>query len=204
MLCFLHFYLHVYLHYETGLLQGGVCDYVTSLPIFTNMYTQIETERLIIRPIKTTDKHFILNLLNTPGWLQFIGDREVKDDIGAEKYIQNILENKNFFYSVFELRDTKQQIGIITLLYRDNQEFPDIGFAMLTEFEKKGYAFEATAKYLEEILTQKRVAKVIAMTLPENSKSIKLIERLGLQYEGNVQDKTKVLRLYSLTFANNE
>lgn len=168
------------------------------------MYIQIETERLIIRPIKTTDKHFILNLLNTPGWLQFIGDREVKDDIGAEKYIQNILENKNFFYSVFELRDTKQQIGIITFLYRDNQEFPDIGFAMLTEFENKGYAFEATAKYLEEILTTKRVAKVIAMTLPENSKSIKLIERLGLQYEGNIQDKTKVLRLYSLTFANNE
>jgi len=39
------------------------------------MYRQIETERLLIRPIKITDTSFILDLLNSDGWLQFIGDR---------------------------------------------------------------------------------------------------------------------------------
>lgn len=168
------------------------------------MYRQIETERLLIRPIKTTDKSFILNLLNTKGWLQFIGDRKVKDDIDAEKYIEKILDNKNFFYSVFELRETKLPVGIITFLYRDNQQFPDIGFAMLPKFDKNGYAIEATKKYLEEIANEKQVDKVIAITLPDNSKSIRLIERLGLKYEYEIQDNSKILHLYSRTLIENK
>lgn len=168
------------------------------------MYRQIETERLLIRPIKMDDKRFILELLNTKGWLEFIGDRKVKDDIDAEKYIQNILDNKNFFYNVFELRATKKPIGLITFLYRDNQQFPDIGFAMLPEFENKGYAFEAAKKYLEEITNEKNVDKVIAITLPHNTNSIKLIEKLGLKYENKFVDKSEVLNLYALTLDNNK
>jgi len=163
------------------------------------MYRQIETERLLIRPINSADKSFILALLNTKGWLQFIGDRNVKNEIDAEKYIQSILDNKNSFYNVFELREIKMPIGIITFLYRDNYQFPDIGFAMLPEFEKKGYAFEATNKYLEEIANEKKVNKIIAITLPENTNSIRLIEKLGLKYEYKFADKSEILHLYSLT-----
>lgn len=166
------------------------------------MYKQIETERLIIRPIKITDTSFILDLLNVEGWLQFIGDRNIKNLIDAEKYIQNILDNEKFFYSVFELKESNQPIGIVTFLYRDNQQFPDIGFAMLPEFESKGYAFEATKRYLEEILNEKQTNKVIAITLPSNSKSIKLIERLGLNFEDKFQDKSEILNRYSLTLFN--
>lgn len=168
------------------------------------MFVQIETEKLLIRPIRTSDSGFILALLNTQGWLQFIGDRKVRDEVDAEKYIQNILDKKNFFYHVFELRNVNQPVGIITFLYRDNQLFPDIGFAMLPDFEKKGYATEATKKYLEEIIAEKKVKKVIAITLPDNSKSIRLIERLGLKYKNEIQDNSKILHLYSRTLIGNE
>jgi RimJ/RimL family protein N-acetyltransferase len=168
------------------------------------MYRQIETERLFIRPITTSDKSFILKLLNTQGWLKFIGDRKVRDEIDAEKYIQNILDNKNYFYSVFERKYDREPLGIITFLYRDNQQFPDIGFAMLPEFDKKGYASEAAKKYLEEIVNDKKVNKVIAITLPDNSKSIRLLERLGLKYENEIQNNSELLHLYSLTLADNK
>ena len=167
------------------------------------MHIQTETDRLLIRPIKIADKSFILDLLNTKGWLQFIGDRKVKDEVDAEKYIQTILDNKNFFYHVFEIREIKMPIGIITFLYRDNQKFPDLGFAMLPEYYNKGYAFEAAKKYLEEIANEKKVNKIIAITLPENKNSIRLIEKLGLKYEYNYLDKTEMLNLYSLTFNSN-
>ena len=101
------------------------------------MYKELETERLLIRPITTNDHEFILALLNSKGWLKYIGERNVRNSDEAKKYIQNILENKNFFYSVFEIKETKQAIGIITFLKRDNQEFPDMGFALLPDFEKK-------------------------------------------------------------------
>lgn len=166
------------------------------------MYRQIETERLIIRPIAIIDSSFIIDLLNSEGWLQFIGDRQVNNVGDAEKYIQKILDNEKAFYSVFELKETKQPVGIITFLFRDNQQFPDIGFAMLPEFEGKGYAIEATKKYLQEILSEKQLHKIIAITLPNNLKSIRLIERLGLKYEDKFQDKSGILNLYSLTIEN--
>lgn len=163
------------------------------------MYKQLETERLFIRPIEIKDKNFILDLLNTQGWLKFIGNRNVKDGLSAEKYIQKIIDNKNCFYSIFELKENKLPIGIVTFIYRDNQNFPDIGFAMLPNFEKKGYALEATKKYLDEIKKECTTDKIIAITNPDNINSIKLLETLGLQFEKSYFDNSIELCLYSLS-----
>jgi [ribosomal protein S5]-alanine N-acetyltransferase len=163
------------------------------------MYKQFETDRLLIRPISLTDKGFILALVNSEGWLKFIGDRNIKNTSDAEKYIQKILDNSNFFYSVFELKETNEPIGIVTFLYRDNQEFPDIGFALLPGFENKGYTFEATKAYLDKVLSKKNVSTVTGITFPENKKSIRLLERLGLIFEKNFIKNDETLSLYSLT-----
>ena len=101
------------------------------------MNLNLETERLYIRPLMIKDVDFILQLLNSKGWIQFIGDRNVKDIKAANDYIQRILLNNKFFYSVFEIKETNTPIGIVTFLYRENKNYPDIGFAMLPEYEKK-------------------------------------------------------------------
>lgn len=162
------------------------------------MYKQLETDRLLIRPIAISDSEFILALVNTPGWLQFIGDRSISNTHDAEQYIQRILDNQNFFYSVFELKETQQPIGLVTFLYRDNQEFPDIGFALLPQFEKNGYTFEAVRKYLDELIQQKISTTIIGITLPENENSIKLLKRLGLQFQRNFTQDNKELSLYAI------
>ncbi|WP_114790432.1 GNAT family N-acetyltransferase [Niabella yanshanensis] len=162
------------------------------------MYQQLETDRLFIRPITTADSPFILKLVNTPGWLQFIGDRHIHNSHDAEKYIQKILDNPNFFYSVFETKATQQPIGIVTFLYRDNQEFPDIGFALLPQFEKQGYALEASQKYLDELVQQKVSPTIIGITLPENKSSIQLLERLGLKFQRYVDKDNERLAVYAI------
>ena len=78
------------------------------------MYRHFETARLNIRPLHLDDKNFILELVNTKAWLQFIGNRKINTLKTAEEYIQKIIDNKNFFYSVFELKNTNLPIGIIT------------------------------------------------------------------------------------------
>jgi RimJ/RimL family protein N-acetyltransferase len=102
------------------------------------MYKELQTDRLLIRPIKIEDKEFIYSLVNSDGWLKYIGNRNIGNNNDAEKYIQKIIENKNFFYSIIEILETNEQIGILTFLNRESQEFPDIGFALLPQFEKKG------------------------------------------------------------------
>ncbi|MBS1765241.1 MAG: GNAT family N-acetyltransferase [Bacteroidetes bacterium] len=161
----------------------------------------LETERLHLRPLGMHDCSFILELLNTPGWLQFIGDRNVHDKQDAEKYIQKTLDNPGYTCIVFELKETGHAIGVISFLYRENHKFPDIGFAMLPAFEKKGYAFEASRKILSEIENKKISPKVIAITLPSNKNSIQLIEKLGLRFESTFTENSEVLNLYSITFS---
>ena len=163
------------------------------------MYKETQTERLLIRPINLGDKNFIYSLVNTNGWLKYIGDRNIKNIADAENYIQKILENKNYYYNVFEIKDTKEPIGIITFLNRDNHEFPDIGFALLPQFEKKGYTFEASKKYLTEIISLNLYKKIIGITVPENYNSIKLLQRLGLEFESNFIGNNKILSQYIIT-----
>jgi RimJ/RimL family protein N-acetyltransferase len=160
----------------------------------------IETDRLFIRPLGVKDVEFILELLNTKGWLQFIGDRNVKDNKSANDYINKILSNNKFYYNVFEIKETQLPIGIVTFLYRENQQFPDIGFAMLPKYEKNGFAFEAAKSYLDEIKQSNSVEKIIAITKSDNNNSIGLLKKLGLIFEKTYDDNGEQLNMYSTNF----
>ncbi len=158
----------------------------------------MDTERLIIRPIYLEDASFICELLNSKGWLKFIGDRNISNKKDAENYIQNILDNGNFFYHVFELKASRKPIGIITFLKREDEKFPDFGFAILPEFEKHGYAFEASTAYLKKIEPKNTYQNIIAITIPDNKKSIGLLQKLGFHYTGDHKKGEEILSYYSL------
>jgi len=162
------------------------------------MYKNLETNRLRIRPINLMDAEFIMDLVNSEGWLKYIGNRNVSNKNEAETYIQKILDTPNFYYSVFELKDSGQAIGIVTFLNRENQDFPDIGFALLPEFEKNGYTFEASRAYLDEIIKSKAYKNIIAITIPNNYKSIGLLKRLELKHKYDFNRDNETLSLFSL------
>ena len=157
------------------------------------MYRSLATERLIIQPLEMEDHVFIRRLLNTDGWLQYIGNRNIGNESDAKAYIAQKLADESYYCSTFRLKETQEPVGIITFIYRSTQDFPDIGYAMLPEFEKKGYAYEAVKKYLDTIVAEKITDKVIAITLSSNNKSIHLLQRLGLQREKDfIEDKTQM------------
>ncbi|HET8859360.1 GNAT family N-acetyltransferase [Marivirga sp.] len=162
------------------------------------MYINIETERLTIRPINLKDAEFIIDLVNSDGWLKFIGDRNISDISDARNYIQKILDNPNFYYSVFELKESRKAIGVVTFLKREDEKYPDIGFALLPEFEKNGYVFEASKSYLEKIKSLDKYVNIIAITLPDNQKSINLLQKLGLQYIGDYEKEKVTISYYVL------
>lgn len=53
------------------------------------MDTILETERLILRQFTIDDTKFILELVNSQGWIANIGDRNIKTDEQAKAYLQN-------------------------------------------------------------------------------------------------------------------
>ena len=52
------------------------------------MYKTYDTERLHLRPTSLEDAPFIYELLNSPKWIQNIGDRIVKSIEMAREYIE--------------------------------------------------------------------------------------------------------------------
>jgi RimJ/RimL family protein N-acetyltransferase len=155
---------------------------------------KLTTERLLILPLTVSHSQFILKLVNTEGWLKFIGNRHVTIEVEAVAYIERILSHKHISYWVVQLKDSKQSIGIVTFIQRDNLDHPDIGFAFLPEYGNKGYAYEASKAVLNKLIKDKQLSYILATTIPENISSIKLLEKLGLRFEKEIEvDEQKLL-----------
>src|SRR5215217_8465823 len=145
----------------------------------------LETQRLILRQFTTEDASFILQLVNSPGWLKYIGDRNIKTLEQAENYLHNgpmkSYKLNGFGLSLVELKNEKTPVGMCGIIRRD-LDHPDIGFAFLPEFTGKGLAFEianATMKWATEEL---KLPVIYAITVPGNASSIKLLEKIGMTF----------------------
>jgi RimJ/RimL family protein N-acetyltransferase len=145
-----------------------------------------ETDRLIIRPTNLTDQAFILELLNTPKWLENIGDREVYNLDQAVSYISDkiIPQQEALGYSNYTVirKADMTKMGTCGIYDREGLEGVDIGFAFLPEYEGKGYAFESAKKVLDLAFTDFGIECISAITTIPNTSSQKLLEKLGLRF----------------------
>lgn len=147
----------------------------------------LETDRLILRRLSTDDAEFVLDLLNQPSFLRFIGDRGVRTVEDARRFIRNgpmaSYERFGFGLYLVALKDSAEPIGICGLLNRDGLEDVDIGFGLLPQFWSRGYAFEAASAVMDYGQTTFGVDRIVAIASPDNDRSFKLLERLGLRFE---------------------
>jgi len=147
----------------------------------------IETPRLSLREISTGDDEFIFALMNEPAYLQFIGDRGIRTLENARTYILDKFAPSyaKFGYGLYlvELKERQVSIGICGLVKRDTLEHPDIGFAFLREHWFRGFAFEAASAALDYGFGALGLKTVLGITSPANQASIRLLEKLGLQYQ---------------------
>jgi RimJ/RimL family protein N-acetyltransferase len=146
-----------------------------------------ETERLVVRQFTLEDAGFIVTLLNSPNWLQFLGDRNIHSLADARQYLINgplaSYEMHGFGLFQVSLKD-QTPIGMCGLIKRDGLEDVDVGFALLPEYTRQGYALEAAKAVLDYGYQQLRLPRIVAIVNPDNKGSISLLERLGLHAAG--------------------
>lgn len=156
----------------------------------------LTTERLEIKPLTLSDEAFIFELVNTEGWITFIGNRNIALHVDARAYIQRILANEDITYWVVQLKESLEPIGLITYIKRDYLEHHDIGFAFLPKFSKKGHAYEAAMAVLNSIVSNHKPSHILATTIPENINSITLLKKIGLVFEKEMTIENKTLHVY--------
>ena len=164
----------------------------------------LTTERLILRPLTRSDALFIKDLLNEPSFLRYIGDKQVRSIADAERYLeQGPIRSyaDHGFGLLLVLRQADQvPMGICGLVKRDGLNHPDLGFAFQSDFWGVGYAFEAAEAVLHETRDHSSIPHLLGITLPENTASIRLLERLGFVYkiQMKMNEEDGPLNIYQL------
>lgn len=161
-----------------------------------NNNKRIVTKRLILEPISLDDSEFIFELVNTQGWIKFIGDKQIHSYSDALTYVKSIIQDESKLYWTIKLNDVGTEIGIVTFMKKDYLEFNDIGFALLPAFWGRGYAYEASNSVLAFLSNQYALPTIFATVLPDNSTSIKLLEKLGFSFCKIIQNQGKELYIY--------
>lgn len=147
----------------------------------------LETDRAVLREITAGDAEFILDLLNQPSFIRNIGDRKVRSIDEARDYIESRFmksyRENGFAMWAIELKETGKLIGLCGFVKRDGLPDSDIGFALLPQFEKQGYAFEtasAAMRYGADVL---KFPRVLAVTSKTNESSGRLLGKLDFKFE---------------------
>ena len=154
----------------------------------------VETDRLLISQLTIEDASFIFKLVNSPSWLEHIGDRNVKNIDDARRYIEQgpLKSYKQWGFGPYKvvLKNTNTAIGMCGLLKREILEDVDLGFALLPFYTGHGYAYEAAAGVLQFAQHQLGLQRVIAITTANNVSCLTLLQKLGFRFE-------RTLRFYN-------
>jgi len=166
-----------------------------------------QTPRLVLRRLHAPDAPFILRLLNEPGWLRFIGDKNIHTLAAAERYIVEgpmaMYARLGFGLYLVAQQGSAEPIGICGLIKRDALEDVDLGFALLQDHWGRGYAREAgmaTLTHAREL----GLRRIVAILSRENDPSARVLRSLGFVSEGEVvvPPGDKPLLLYSVNVSN--
>lgn len=168
------------------------------------MFKEFETERVRLKPTSVEDAEFIYQLMNTPKFIQYIGDREIKSVVRAKDYIKtkmlHQLQRLGYSnYTVFQKSDNSK-IGTCGLYDREGLDGIDIGFAFLPQYEGRGFAYEAANRLKNAAFEEFEIQEIKAITSKENSSSQRLLEKLGLEMADIIKlpDDDEELLLYKI------
>ncbi|MCC7309132.1 MAG: GNAT family N-acetyltransferase [Acidobacteria bacterium] len=161
----------------------------------------LSTERLHLREVTPADAEFILELLNTPKFKAFIGDRGVRTIEDAAKYIEgrftkSYIEN-GFGLWLMERAADAEAVGICGFVSRSELPDPDIGFALLPQCERQGYAFEAAEAVMRYGRETLKHSRVLAITTLDNESSARLLTKIGFVFEREIAMGGETLKLFA-------
>ncbi|ESP91174.1 MULTISPECIES: GNAT family N-acetyltransferase [Pseudoalteromonas] len=153
---------------------------------------QFETERLIIRPLQSSDLHAVYDSRRNLETSKYIGKPETLDDVKkrieeARQPFEN-LEGQRLLLTL-ECKSSGDFIG--EMLFKHTQlasRIGEIGYRLSPKKQKKGYAFEAASALISRLFAEFDLNKITAICATENTASWQLMEKLGMKKEGCLRE----------------
>lgn len=157
--------------------------------------TSLETKRLILRPIELNDANHINFLCNdhaiTSMTLLIPYPCALTDTItwiNTQKLACVEGTQANF---VITLKDSDTIIGVIGLDIDKQHENAKLGYWIGSKFWSNGYASEAAIAITQHAFAKLKLHRIYASAIKENIASIKVLQKIGMQYEGCLKEHVK-------------
>ena len=163
----------------------------------------IETQRLKLRRFTLSDAPFVLELMNQPGWLKYIGDRQIGSIEAARDYLTNgpmqSYRVNGFGLNLVELKHNGSPVGMCGLLKRPELDAPDLGYAISADCYRQGYALEAATATLQFAKDNLAVKRLLAVTALDNQASIAMLNKLAFKFERliTMADQPEASRIFT-------
>ena len=152
----------------------------------------IETERLILRPLQIDDVDDLLEYQSQAEIVRYIPWPERTREQVIEALNKTIADGKDslnvegdFIVLAWELKSTGKVIGQSNTGMQSTRDMlADIGWVTHQNYQRQGYAFEATQALINYLFTNFPLNRIIANIDTRNPESAQLAEKLGMRREG--------------------
>ena len=151
----------------------------------------LETKRFTLRVPTLRDAPLILELFNQPDCVQYMGEKNLKTIEDAEKYLKDkfftMYRKHGFCLFIVELASLKVSVGVCGLVKRDCMDDAEIGFAILSSYQKQGIVSETGVAIRDYAFNQLGLKRLAGITAIDNYRSAKALEKIGLSFVKNIQ-----------------
>ncbi|MFC4729917.1 GNAT family N-acetyltransferase [Coralloluteibacterium thermophilus] len=166
----------------------------------------LHTERLLLRRFTPHDARAYRPLVSDPRVLRHTGEAPIED---VESVRRLLLERPIRDYAVHGFgrlacieKDSGHLIGFCGLKRLEDLGEIDIGYRFIPACWGKGYATEAATAVIRQHVDRFGPRRIVALVDPANAGSVRVLEKLGMAYERDVQpaDAAAPLALYAGEF----
>ena len=148
----------------------------------------IITERLYLRELNETDYKYFYNLNLDKDVLEYTGDKPFKNLEDAKKFLKNYKPYKKYGCGRWAVIDKKNDtfLGWCGIKFTENLNEYDIGFRFFKKYWGEGFATESAKSCIEYGINNLKINEIVGRAMKENKASIRVLEKIGLEYNRDI------------------
>jgi len=166
---------------------------LSHLRLMTDTLPTIVGRRVQLRSFTDSDVPALLSIFGDAAVSRFMGIPQLHDATDARALLESIhsgRESKTLYQWGVVALDVDNVVGTCTLANISWQhERAELGFAVGTAHQRKGYMAEALLLLLDHAFSDLRLNRIEADVDPRNERSLRLLDRLGFDREGYLRQR---------------
>ncbi len=145
----------------------------------------LQTDRLLLRELNVNDSKSFYELNQNQNVIKYTGDTSFENITEAENFLRNYndYEMNGFGRWVVIDKSTGEFLGWCGLKYVKEIDETDIGFRFFEKYWNRGFATESAMACLKYGFEKLNLNTVVGRAMAENTASIKVLEKIGMNYE---------------------